>query len=76
MEAVNDWVDFVPERSQLARVSHGKVADAPSPWVAVAAVAAALGLSLSLALPPATKVRHGTVTKQVETPAEIVTSER
>lgn len=74
MDVANDWVDFVPEPSQLARVNGVatiRPADAPPVWVAIAAVAAALGLSLSLALPPATKVKSGAVTaERVETAIE------
>ena len=63
MDVRGDTVDFVPDRSQLARVAPPEPGTPPV-WLAVAAIAGALGLSLSMALPPATQVRGGVITRR------------
>lgn len=60
MEASPEFVEFAPERSQLARV---EPAPAPPAWAAVMAIAVALGLGLSLALPPANTLVGGNSSK-------------
>ena len=61
MAASPEFVEFAPERSQLARV---EPAPAPPAWAAVMAIAVALGLGLSLALPPASTITGGGMTQK------------
>lgn len=63
MESSHEYVEFAPERSQLARV---EPAPAPPVWAAVMAIAVALGLGLSLALPPANTLVGGAGQKQID----------